>query len=1226
MLKMLLKKSVFHKMRLQPLWVSALLLAMGLPALAQDPLCGYDPGLSCPGTNYNNAFMKSTTAATLEYDNWVSTYHSTLVRRSDGQFSVWGEGIDNSGTGSFSAATGHVLSPQLLNNVNYPALGTATVLKVAGASSGSRLSTQINFSILSQWIALTDQGLFAWGVQGIVIESSITTSNVFQKISINGQADGLPAGIDPVDVKMITATRNTLAIVTCSGAVYVLSQLADMRGNGATGNSTTWYQVTTTAAGNPALANVVAVRLAEETAFALTSANTLHTWGTSTLVSGSAYAVRNRAAGVSNPNTGKTIKMIGLTATGAITTRRQLGIYYVLMADGFLYAMGENSERAVGDWSTTDRTSWVRPRYNSTAGPTMDNIQWISPRNMTKTVTTVSPFSVAGYTNSGIGVLTTGGILYVWGSDDGGSLAGGNTNANINPQIPAGLTSSTECTAFHLGGHTGMLTICGEPSFGYIGHRINGSMGNGEDLDAFEDDYTFITARVPICGSNLPYFDGYLPENIRARGGELCVGTVYDVVAEPIGGTITVSDPSLVLLGGNAVSGYTIEFTAPGTATITYQGLAQNGCTPGPISEDVTAASCDSLYFNCVADEWIDGNTGLAVDLSADNSTGFETYALIMRCCNEEGLISGQLTVGEIIITCGDIVVEGCLTVVTDGTVTNSAPSTSAIVMRSTTDAEYGQYFGPATQIEFDMIMAEDGWHNLALPVASATAQNLADANNTTANPRLINVSGLSSFVGEANIELYNSAISGGKEMGFVRTDGLYSTHAYGTWSPATSTMQLAKIGFNYYIDPYFTNGMRKLSVSGLSLAENVNITTSDNFGGWNLIPNPYPVTLDVQEMYDMGFFKVNNDPAETDLVFDAAVWIWDGAENFTPGPPFEPETGSYVLQDAITGTQISNGSDLTSSAAYIAPFQSFWVRRTSAYTARRMDADGTDLQAVAVSVAINATTDPAPLHKTTNAPLTGVGGPLVGNRTAIVKPEFRAACNITKHYKSQSNFDLIKFRVSNGLNPSLFDETLLTFGSAFDFDYELGYDIVRNSSRNGAPFIVSDVSGKGLAINRMAFPTATSQVPLFFDADGQNQPFQLEINESTAGYTVFVEDLKNGKWHEVSKSPYVFINDVSFTGKRFILHFKMGPADIAEFQPQVRAWRAKEGLTVQFNNIRHQKARVRITDATGRMLLNEKGVDTNFDFIYPAQNLAAGVYFITITTEKGTWVEKIAI
>src|SRR5690606_15928924 len=82
----------------------------------------------------------------------------------------------------------------------------------------------------------------------------------FIKMEINGKADGLPANVTPMDVKMMFGTLNTLAIVTCDGAAWVLSQRdVSMRGSGSGATSSNiWYRVRTNS--STYLENVIALR------------------------------------------------------------------------------------------------------------------------------------------------------------------------------------------------------------------------------------------------------------------------------------------------------------------------------------------------------------------------------------------------------------------------------------------------------------------------------------------------------------------------------------------------------------------------------------------------------------------------------------------------------------------------------------------------------------------------------------------------------------------------------------------------------------------------------------------------------------------------------------------------------------------------------------------------------------------------------------------------------
>ena len=71
------------------------------------------PNVGCPNTNLANYGANSNTdATTLEYDNFVSSFHSTVARTGDGSFQLWGEKMANNGTS-------HLYSPTVFNSTNY---------------------------------------------------------------------------------------------------------------------------------------------------------------------------------------------------------------------------------------------------------------------------------------------------------------------------------------------------------------------------------------------------------------------------------------------------------------------------------------------------------------------------------------------------------------------------------------------------------------------------------------------------------------------------------------------------------------------------------------------------------------------------------------------------------------------------------------------------------------------------------------------------------------------------------------------------------------------------------------------------------------------------------------------------------------------------------------------------------------------------------------------------
>jgi hypothetical protein len=537
------------------------------PLYAQN--CGFATGLGCTNTDYNNFGANSNnTAATIEYDNFVSAYHATVVREYSGEFKIWGEGRDRTGATS-------LLTPTVVNGTNFyssastPVRLSGTLLKVSQGSMGSGSSTQT--------IALTTNGLYAWGTEGTVLDGGITSSDVFQKITVNGKADGLPTGVVPTDVKMLFVTYQTVAITTCSGQVYVLSQRTAMRG--ASGSSTTWTAVTS-------LSNVVAVRGSASALVALTGSGQLYTWGPNTYLGGSASASsRSTPTLMTTPQSGA-IKMIGATSAGSSGSATT---YYVLYGDGNLWALGANNLRQLGNFSSTgsNSTNWVQPRYNSATGPLMNNIKWISPNE----------HDGNGY--AGVNVINSNYELYNWGSDDDRML-GRDGSSSVNPGIPGGLSYPTDkILAVETGGHTTMINKLCEAKFGYVGHKYNGSMGDG--VNDQEPINTFLFNRTPViqpCGAEtVPEINtvGTLPSTI-------CNTTSLVLNPLPAGGTLSITAGSAIA----SLNGNTLTFNGAGTVTLSYTVTTSCGSTTSTRTFSPTTCTIYAVSGNIWRD--YDGN------------------------------------------------------------------------------------------------------------------------------------------------------------------------------------------------------------------------------------------------------------------------------------------------------------------------------------------------------------------------------------------------------------------------------------------------------------------------------------------------------------------------------------------------------------------------------------------------------------------------------------------
>ncbi|MFC7347981.1 hypothetical protein ACFQO9_14740 [Chryseobacterium zhengzhouense] len=441
----------------------------------------------------SNAFVYSTDPNTLEYDNMISVFHSSMAKEKDGTFKIWGQGAGSDGVKAIYTPT--VIAPNAsVTTVNYNYTGSP--LRVAAASVEA--SSQ-------QFAILTTDGLYVWGTVNTLISNSITNNATFNKITVNGKSDGLPPGVNPTDVKMMFGAPLTLAIVTCTGEAWILSGIGSKNGDGTvdnTANSIVWHRVKTADAGNPNLANVVAMRGSQYAMFALTSTGKLYTWGTNTYINNAAAAANRTYATEVIAPAGAVPKMIGMTQYKSTQAAIPAHSYYLLATDGKLYGMGNNTNKQLGDGTTTERTGWVQPQkvtnQNGQGTGVLENIAYISPNEHST------------YSNTAaINVLTTNFKQWAWGNNSGNMLGGASSGTNYDPIFMPGQSTSAnglsvtdEVVAIETGGHTTVNVKKCSQYFGYVGHKTNGSMGDGSELGGNPNTYSYSTAILVVCGAD----------------------------------------------------------------------------------------------------------------------------------------------------------------------------------------------------------------------------------------------------------------------------------------------------------------------------------------------------------------------------------------------------------------------------------------------------------------------------------------------------------------------------------------------------------------------------------------------------------------------------------------------------------------------------------------------------------------------------------------------------
>ncbi len=468
--------------------------------------------------NSNAGLYSNDDAASIAYDNMGSGFHSTFIREPNGSWKVWGEYMSNSGAAD-------VLSPLSVNATNYPQL-TGTIYKMGIGS---------DYLEYVQLVVLTSTGLFVSGSEGAVLDSGLTTSSFFRKVTVNGKADGLPLNVSPADVKMLFVTNFTIIITTCSGEVYVLSQNDEVRGDGGNGDSLYWSKVMQSA--TQPLTNVIVARGSTNLGFALKADGSIWTWGGKCFLgNGTASSIINYATQMTLPAGLPGVKSIQATADGYSNVS-----YYILGTDKKVYSLGYNNYGQLGDRTTVNRLSWVNAK-NPDASVITD-AAWISANEHDPNF-------------PGVAIIKAGGILYTAGANASymiGRTIDGGVN---NPALPTGVTGTDVITYAEVGGHTCALIKQGSPRYGYVGHRVNGSMGDGTSQSGIQQSYDFITPPIVfVCGT-------LCTQPVVTTNAPICPGqnAVF---------TITGTPGDIVSYKINSGATQTITISPTGTVTVT---------------------------------------------------------------------------------------------------------------------------------------------------------------------------------------------------------------------------------------------------------------------------------------------------------------------------------------------------------------------------------------------------------------------------------------------------------------------------------------------------------------------------------------------------------------------------------------------------------------------------------------------------------------------------------
>ncbi len=746
---------------------------------------------------------------------------------------------------------------------------------------------------------------------------------------------------------------------------------------------------------------------------------------------------------------------------------------------------------------------------------------------------------------------------------------------------------------------------------------FGGSDPDGEVTNLLITDFSAQTLSISV--GTTTYYKGSVPAGpcptascqLLPAAGLLVPTNALGIPTQPISVT-----PIESFLDGNGV---TIDYKVIDNAEVA------NGPDSGAESDNTTTLSIPFVALKFTSGGgWENGSDGSG---KPNVNDGDKTLFWIDPPNVNADILDIPATVKNIIIYSGtEAVVSSCLKVTdnikNDGTIRFLAVDDGS----GANSPEYGQYLGPKMpNAIFEMALSEDGWHNIAFPVSAEngnplTGADFAAANNDLVNPDFVH---LTMDEGTHNLWWYDTEYASGKEQGFFMNrsnnsiaGGLggsgYSSHAYGTWRMVSSTDELNAHGMNFFVDDNNVSSFPAIvNLQGTTNAEAAIISTHDNWGGWNLVPNVFPVTLDVQKMNGNGaadFFGSE---------FDHAIWIWNPGDAFTSPIPGQFSKGAYVAVDASNGNVVAypgNGTgNVLTTARLIAPFQSFYIRRVTGSQTRRKDfIPNADLDPYSPNPAVDPNNSSANNVDADRITANGTTGPI----NVTLSPDYRSSCEITPHYKKGDDFMML-YAVDVD-NPSLGDATELVFDYDYTNGYDLGYDIEKNGAQEGAPVLFSSIENRALIINKMQYPVDVTTVPLGFYSTKDNKPFRIEmVAVPSPSWRVYLEDKATGAWHELSSSAYEFMNKTSFRMERFVLHFSMNSTPIQPVAPATLAWGTSEGIEVSFSNMSSLQANVQVTNLLGQVLHRNDKVSTKENYVIPVTDPDIQVYMVTITTPE---------
>lgn len=475
----------------------------------------------------------------------------------------------------------------------------------------------------------------------------------------------------------------------------------------------------------------------------------------------------------------------------------------------------------------------------------------------------------------------------------------------------------------------------------------------------------------------------------------------------------------------------------------------------------------------------------------------------------------------------------------------------------------HGHYIGPeidSAQVQIGVM--HQGWHNSSVPIRNITLEDFAADNQAAGS---INLTGDSLT---QNLWNYNADLSGGQQIGF--RIGAYSSHAWGLWELTPATQASEGNSYHIYYDHWFGGTPQIVVAEGRTSAQSYSKTIYPNWGGWNMIPNPYPCAMDLQTFY-----------SDNSAVIEPGIFIWS------------PATARYAAIDASTGLTIH--PDLTSmaSGANAAMGQAFYIRPLN--------------------------------YQNDSTPTVGVAG--TGTPSTItINPTVRTNVD-TRFFKRQLKFLRLNVR-ETGVSGR--DQCIIVSEANFQHGYQRGEDIPKYFDVNDTVpnvFVALD-SSHAASIGKYGHFKKTDTVDLGL-VGNRATVLQFELAEDHLGMKHYLLDRAEEEVWDLSVLPYNFYYNPATDLKRFAIIFDQStnPVDLAEPGPlEVYSYSQEKAITTRFRQGNPwPNAHIYLFDLTGRVLQRAEisgGIEKQV-----FKHLNTGFYLIEIRSrDQKVYTEKVII